>query len=145
MDKEGSYLVRLVVNAGIAGENTQYIRIRALTQFGNLHLVAAGERKTFQEQIPSDIDISGWTNDQNRNLLTLLSFIKPLVSSGRVIYVDANRNTSEYGEYDKIQEAIDFAHSQNPTDTEPYVVLIRAGRYSETILMKPYTSCGLFW
>ena len=138
VDKEGSYLVRLVVNAGIAGENTQYIRIRALTQFGNLHLVAAGERKTFQEQIPSDIDISGWTNDQNRNLLTLLSFIKPLVSSGRVIYVDANRNTSEYGEYDKIQEAIDFAHSQNPTDTEPYVVLIRAGRYSETILMKPH-------
>ena len=138
VDKEGSYLVRLVVNAGIAGESTQYIRIRALTQFGNLHLVAAGERKTFTEQIPSDIDISGWTNDQNRNLLTLLSFIKPLVSSGRVLYVDVNRNTNEFGDYDVIQEAIDFADSQNPTEDDPYVVLIRSGRYSEDLNLKPH-------
>lgn len=138
VDKEGSYLVRLVINAGIAGESTQYIRIRALTQFGNLHLVAAGERKTFTEQIPSDIDISGWTNDQNRNLLTLLSFIKPLVSSGRVIYVDANRNTAEFGDYDFIQEAINYADNQNPTEADPYVILIRSGRYSEDLNLKPH-------
>ena len=138
VDKEGSYLVRLVVNAGIAGESTQYIRIRALTQFGNLHLVAAGERKTFEEQIPSDIDISGWTNDQNRNLLTLLSFIKPLVSSGRVLYVDSNDSTKEYGDYDTIQEAIDFAYDKNPTEVSPYVILIRAGRYSEALNLKPH-------
>lgn len=138
VDKEGAYLVRLVVNAGVAGEDIQYLRFRALTAFGDLHLVAAGERKTFDEVIPSDIDISGWTNDQNRNLLTLLGFVKPLVSSGRVVFVDANDGTDEYGDYSSIQDAINHASTQSPTETEPYAILIRAGIYVENLTLKPH-------
>lgn len=138
IDKEGAYLVRLVVNAGIAGEDTQYVRLRALTEFGDLHLVAAGERKTLEEVIPSDIDISGWTNDQNRNLLTLLGFVKPLVSSGRVVFVDANDGTDKYGDYSTIQEGIDYALSHNPTEAEPYTVLVRAGVYVGDVQLKPH-------
>ena len=138
IDKEGAYLVRLVVNAGIAGEDTQFVRLRALTEFGDLHLVAAGERKTHEETIPSDIDLSGWTNDFNRNLLTLLGFVKPLVSSGRVVFVDANDGTDKYGDYSSIQEAIDYANGESPTESEPYAILIRAGVYEGDIVLKPH-------
>lgn len=138
VDKEGSYLVRLVVNAGLAGEQTRFLRFRALTAFGGLHLIAAGERKNQTEAIPYDIDISGWTNDQNRNLLTILTFIKPLVSSGRVVFVDANDNTENYGDYSSVQEAIDFAVSQNPTAVAPYAVLVRAGTYNENLVLHPH-------
>lgn len=138
IDKEGAYLVRLVVNAGIAGEDTQFVRLRALTEFGDLHLVAAGERKTLEEVIPSDIDIYGWTHDNNRNLLTLLGFVKPLVSSGRVLFVDANDGTEKYGDYSSVQEAIDFADALNPTESEPYVIMIRAGVYVGDIHLKPH-------
>ena len=139
IDKEGAYLVRLVVNAGVAGEDTQFVRLRALTEFGDLHLVAAGERKTLEEMIPSDIDIYGWTHDNNRNLLTLLGFVKPLVSSGRVLFVDSNQGTDKYGDYSSVQEAIDFASSKNPTETEPYAILIRAGVYVGDLQLKPHT------
>ena len=138
VDKEGSYLVRLIINAGNAGESTQYLRLRALTQFGNLHLVSAGERKTFEDSVPSDIDISGWTNDQNRNLLTLLDFIKPLVSSGRVLYVDANDGTKEYGNHSSIQEAIDYASAASPNENAPYTIMIRAGLYTGDLTLKPH-------
>jgi len=140
VDKEGSYLIRLVVNAGIAGEDTQYLRLRALTEFGSLHLVAAGERRDATAVIPVDINPVGWADDQNRNLQTLLEFVKPLVSSGRVIYVDANDGTENYADYSTIQEAIDFAKIQSPAPSEsnPYVILVRAGLYEEDIVFEPF-------
>ena len=138
VDKEGSYLIRLVVNAGIAGEDTQFLRLRALTKFGSLHYVAAGERRDATAVIPVDINPVGWADDQNRNLNTLLNFVKPLVSSGRVLYVDANDGTSNYADYSSIQAAIDYAAALSPSESAPYVILVRAGLYTEDLVFKPH-------
>ena len=69
-DLVGSYLVRLVVDAGLGTEATQYVRLRALTDEG-LKLVAGGERRDAEGVIPVDIDPVGWAHEQNGNLLTL--------------------------------------------------------------------------
>ena len=71
VDLVGPYLVRLVVDAGLATESTQYVRLRALTSTLSLHLVAAGERRDSSGVIPVDVDIEGWANEQNSNLLAL--------------------------------------------------------------------------
>lgn len=71
VDKVGPYLVRLVVDAGQPAESTQYVRLRALTTLLSLHLVAAGERRDTSGVIPVDVDIEGWANEQNSNLLAL--------------------------------------------------------------------------
>jgi len=71
VDLVGPYLVRLVVDAGLATESTQYVRLRALTSTLGLHLVAAGERRDSSGVIPVDVDIEGWANEQNSNLLAL--------------------------------------------------------------------------
>lgn len=71
VDKVGPYLVRLVVDAGQPTESTQYVRLRALTALLGLHLVAAGERRDSTGVIPVDVDIEGWANEQNSNLLAL--------------------------------------------------------------------------
>lgn len=71
VDLVGPYLVRLVVDAGLATESTQYVRLRALTTTLGLHLVAAGERRDSSGVIPVDVDIEGWANEQNANLLAL--------------------------------------------------------------------------
>jgi len=73
VDEVGPYLVRLVVDAGMATESTQYVRLRALTTLLGLHLVAAGERRDTSGVIPVDADIEGWANEQNSNLLALES------------------------------------------------------------------------
>jgi hypothetical protein len=73
VDKVGPYLVRLVVDAGLVTESTQYVRLRALTVLLGLHLVAAGERRDSSGIIPVDVDIEGWANEQNSNLLALES------------------------------------------------------------------------
>lgn len=73
VDEVGPYLVRLVVDAGMATESTQYVRLRALTTLLGLHLVAAGERRDTSGVIPVDVDIEGWANEQNSNLLALES------------------------------------------------------------------------
>ena len=70
-DLVGSYLVRLVVDAGLPTESTQYVRLRALTTSLGLKLVAAGERRDATGVIPVDVDIEGWANEQNFNLLAL--------------------------------------------------------------------------
>ena len=70
-DRVGSYLVRLVVDAGLPTESTQYVRLRALTASLGLKLVAAGERRDATGVIPVDVDIEGWANEQNFNLLAL--------------------------------------------------------------------------
>jgi hypothetical protein len=138
VDLEGSYLVRLVVDAALPSEDVQYVRLRALTVFGQLHLIAAGERRDETGVIPVDVDTEGWANEQNANLLTLLNFVKPLVSSGRVFYVDANDGTENYADYDTIQEAIDAAVAQTPTDASQWVILVRPGRYIENLTLAPF-------
>jgi len=70
-DMVGAYLVRLVADAGTASEDTQYVRIRALTTGLSLQLVAAGERRDASGIIPVDVDAEGWANEQNENLLKL--------------------------------------------------------------------------
>lgn len=71
VDKEGSYLVKLVVDAGLASEDSQYVRLRALTTALGLKLIAGGERRDGSGVIPVDIDTEGWANEQNANLQSL--------------------------------------------------------------------------
>ena len=75
-DMVGAYLVRLVADAGTASEDTQYVRIRALTTGLSLQLVAAGERRDTSGIIPVDVDAEGWANEQNENLLKLEAAIR---------------------------------------------------------------------
>jgi hypothetical protein len=74
-DLAGPYLVRLVVDAGLPTESTQYVRLRALTSTLGLKLVAAGERRDSTGVIPVDVDTEGWANEQNYNLQRLESSI----------------------------------------------------------------------
>lgn len=71
VDLVGPYLVRLITNAGLASESTQYVRLRALTDPLGLKLVAAGERRDETGVIPVDVDPEGWANEQNYNLQRL--------------------------------------------------------------------------
>jgi hypothetical protein len=71
VNKVGPYLIRLVVDAGLATESSQYVRLRALTTTLGLTLVAAGERRDETGVIPVDVDVEGWANEQNNNLLAL--------------------------------------------------------------------------
>lgn len=67
VDLVGSYLVRLIVDATLGSEDTQYVRLRAVTTSLGLKLVAAGERRDESGIIPVDADPEGWANDQNAN------------------------------------------------------------------------------
>ena len=83
-DLVGPYLVRLVVDAGLPTESTQYVRLRAPTASLGLKLVAAGERRDSTGTVPVDVDIEGWANEQNENLLAieaaLVAGLAPLAS-----------------------------------------------------------------
>lgn len=138
VDTEGAYLIRLVVDATLSTESIQYVRLRVLTAFGDLHLVAAGERRDGTGIIPVDVDTEGWANEQNANLQTLKAFIKPLVMSGRVLFVDANVGTSNYGDYSSIQDAIDYAVSQTPTVDSQWLIGVRPGLYTENLTLPEY-------
>lgn len=74
VDVEGSYLIRLEFTDG-TGTTEQFVRLRALTSFGQLKLVAAGETPG-ATNIPVDITNVGWADDQNYNLNRLLSLIQ---------------------------------------------------------------------
>lgn len=89
VDLYGPYLVRLITDVGLMSEDTQYVRLRALTSPLGLRLVSAGERRDSSGVIPVDVDIEGWANDQNYNLLALESALGALdlqsvMSSGSV-------------------------------------------------------------
>jgi len=71
VDIEGPYLIRLTIDAGETTEDTQYVRLRALTSTLGLTLVSAGERRDGTGIIPVDVDTEGWANEQNNNLLAL--------------------------------------------------------------------------
>lgn len=79
VDLQGPYLVRLITDVGLMSEDTQYVRLRALTSPLGLRLVSAGERRDSSGVIPVDVDIEGWANDQNYNLLTLESALGSIV------------------------------------------------------------------
>lgn len=105
VDYEGTYLIRLTVDAGLPTESTQFIRCRALTMFGALKLVAAGERRDQLGVIPVDATPEGWANDQNANLQRIAILLRRLSTSGRVLYVDANRgrdNAADQNDYDNV-------------------------------------------
>lgn len=71
VDLVGSYLVRLTVDATLVSEDTQYVRLRALTTDLGLHLIAAGERRDETGLIPVDVSVTGWADEQNGNLQAL--------------------------------------------------------------------------
>jgi len=91
VDLEGAYLVRLVADAGLPTEDTMFLRFRFLTRFGNLKLVAAGERRDANGVVPEDATAEGWSNDQNQNLQYMIAQLRRQATTGRVLYVDANR------------------------------------------------------
>jgi len=71
VDHNGPYLIRLIVDQGLATEDAQYVRLRALTTPLALTLVSAGERRDGSGTIPVDVSVEGWANEQNFNLLKL--------------------------------------------------------------------------
>lgn len=91
VDNEGSYLVRLVTDAGLGTEDVQFVRLRVMTVFGELFLISAGERRDESGVIPVDVSAQGWANEQNSNIQRLMLLVRRLSMSGRVLYVDANR------------------------------------------------------
>jgi hypothetical protein len=133
VDVDGSYLIRLAFTDG-TGTTEQYARLRALTAFGSLKLVAAGERYDTLK-VPADATFDGWADEQNFNLNRLLGLVKTSTTSGRVVYVDPVG-----GDYATIQEAIDLAVTQGPTSAQQWVVLVRPNTYTEDLTFAPYVN-----
>lgn len=137
VDLEGAYLVRLVVDAGLGTESTQYVRLRLLTAFESLKLVAAGERRDGSGVIPVDVDPEGWANEQNFNLQTLKAQIARIAPSGKVFYVDTNAGTSGHGQFPTIQDAIDAAVIAGATSADPWLIRLQDGVYVEDLTFAP--------
>ena len=112
----------------------QYVRLRALTAFGGLKLVAAGERYDTL-RVPVDATASGWADEQNFNLTTLLSLVKTASASGNIFYVDPVE-----GDYQTIQAAMDAAQAAGPTITSQWVILVRPSIYEEDLTFYPYVN-----
>lgn len=108
VDWEGSYLVRLVVDAGLPTEDTQYVRMRFLTRFADLKLVSAGERRDGNGVVPVDTSPEGWANDQNQNLQRISVLLRRVSTSGRVLYVDSNRGRDSADAQNDIANIIRF-------------------------------------
>lgn len=152
VDKAGSYLVRLIVDQGLPSEDTQFLRFRALTEFGQLTLVAAGERRDSSAIIPADADPNGWADDQNENILKINALLSKVSSSGRVLYVDANRGddysnaqndpdiAKGYADYSSINAAIAaaLANAVPPSSDNPFLILVRPGLYVEDVVLSPW-------
>lgn len=152
VDKEGSYLVRLIVDQGLGSEDTQFLRFRVLTEFGRISLVAAGERRDSTALIPADADATGWADDQNENLLKINNLLSKVSSSGRILYVDANRGSDYsndpndvevakgYGDYSTINAATAaaLAHDVPPSSDNPFMIVVRPGLYVEDVVISPW-------
>ena len=151
VDNEGPYLVRLVVDLGLPTESKQEVRIRYITKFGKLKLVAGGEKRDTTGIIPVDQEIEGWSNAQNFNLQALLTIVKRNATSGRVFFVDANRGKNDatspnvpFGvednaDYSLIQTAINAATASTPAPslTSPYLIIVNPGLYIENLTFYP--------
>lgn len=157
VDNQGAYLIRLVIDAGLPTQDEQYVRLRFDTIFGDLRLVAAGERRDGTGIIPVDIDATGWADDQNYNLNRLLCLVQHVSASGRIIYVDANRGKDNlqapndpavaegWADFSTVSEAIlaantnaEFNGGIMPSATQPMIVAVRPGFYQEDISFAPY-------
>ena len=136
VDVEGPYLVRLIADLGLATESEQFVRLRYLTVFGDLRLVSAGEQYGGAVNVPVDIAFTGWADEQNYNLTTILGFVARVSSSGRLLYVDANASTEGHGDYATIQAALDYA-AATASPTTPWVVAVRPGTYTEDLTLRP--------
>jgi len=90
VDLVGPYLIRLTVDASLPTEDTQYVRLRALTTVLGLRLVSAGERRDTTGTIPVDVSAEGWANDQNFNLQTLEAAIGAASSPLSAVLVVGN-------------------------------------------------------
>lgn len=162
-DLEGAYLIREIVDVGLPSEDEQWVRLRFKTKFGRLCLVAAGERRDDEGVIPVDIDLEGWANEQNGNLQTLAALVQHVSSSGRIIYVDANRGKDytdavndwannggfeDYADFVSITDAINQALDPSPSNpftggiapsaTNPITIAVRPGLYVEDITFEPF-------
>lgn len=147
VDNEGSYLIRLVVDSGLGTEDTQWVALRYLTVFGDLSLVAAGERRDDDGVIPVDADAEGWANAQNQNLQTLLGYVQTVSTSGRTITVDANRGrdisnspndptiAEGFADHSTISSAISEATGLTPAPSlsDPVVIKVFPGFYEEDL------------
>jgi hypothetical protein len=105
VDFEGTYLIRLTVDAGLPTESSQFIRARVLTLFGSLKLIAAGERRDENGVIPVDATPEGWANDQNANMQRIGLLLRRVSHSGRILFVDSNRGrdfTEDQDDYDNV-------------------------------------------
>lgn len=112
----------------------QFVRLRALTAFGDLHLVAAGEQYGGSNPpIPVDINAVGWTNEQNNNLLSLLGLVETVSASGNILYVDPIS-----GDFHTIQAAIDDAVGKAPSVQSQWLVAVRPGVYQEQLTFAPF-------
>lgn len=136
VDTDGPYLIRLAFTDG-TGTTEQYVRLRAKTAFGSLKLVAAGERYDTL-RVPVDVTASGWADEQNYNLNTLLDLVKATTSLGNVLYVDAAGG----GDYTTVQEALDHAQGATPPPSvsSQWVVLVRPGTYVEDLTFFPFVN-----
>jgi hypothetical protein len=115
VDEEGPYLVKLTATDG-TGTTVNYVRLRALTAYGSLALVAAGE-KFGAVPVPSDASPVGWANDQNGNLLKLLGLVQSVVGVSQ----KAGENFSQgdalslYWDTPNSELRVRRAKSDNPT------------------------------
>lgn len=153
----GPFLIRLVIDAGLPSQDEQYVKLEYVTKFGKIRYVAAGERRDGSGIIPVDADPSGWAKTQNYNLGQLLGFIQHSATSGRIIYVDANRGKDNlhavndpavaegYADFSTVGAAILAAVSNPlynggipPSAFQPVVIAIRPGYYIEDLSLAPY-------
>jgi hypothetical protein len=135
VDLEGPYLIRLVTDIGLPSESQQFVRLRYLTVFGSLTLVSAGEQNATGVPVPVDATPTGWSDQQNFNLQTLLAYVATVSASGRVFYVDP---TPGFGDYTTIQAAIDAAVTAGAGASTPWAILVRPGIYTEDLTLRPY-------
>lgn len=117
VDHEGPYLVKLTVDDTLPTEDIQYVRMRFVTRFANVELVSGNERNDSMGAIPVDIDVDGWSQTQNQNVQKLLGFVRRGSSSGRVLYVDANRGRDRTNTPNDASNSVDFPGS-DPTDVD---------------------------
>jgi len=149
VDNEGAYLIRLVVDAGLPTESIEFVRLRYLTKFADLKLVGAGERRDQTAVIPVDASPEGWANNQNFNIQQLQAILARVSTSGRTLFVDANRgrdNTNPqndptiaeaYADYSSITSAIIDAVNTVPAPSRdnPFVIKVQPGYYEEDLAL----------
>jgi hypothetical protein len=135
VDKEGPYLLRLIADLSLPTESQQFVRLRYLTVLGQLRLVSAGEQTYSPVPVPVDIGVTGWADQQNFNLLTLLGLISSVSSSGNIYTVDL---TPGYGDFQTIQAAIDAAVLAGASVSSPWIVKVHPGLYTESVVFKAH-------